>query len=392
MLKNRRLVMRVLITGGGTGGHLYPALAVADLIRESAPDCEIIFVGTGEGLESSVVPKAGYSFHRIAAGKWPRNISLGALRDLCLMGKGYLQGKGMLKEICPNAVFATGGYVSVPIGLAAASLRLPLFLHEQNSVPGMANKLLSRWAEVTFTTFLPDKGSFPSKAKLVHSGLPVRSKILKADPVQGYRYFGLDADTFTVLVTGGSRGARRINQVMLEVYREIGKGKAVLPPLQVIHLTGATEHQDFCQEIVQMGIYPDSIGKLIIKPYLEEMEYALVIADLVISRAGAATLAEVTALGVPAILIPYPFATADHQYHNARYLKSQGAAVLIQENELTPAALLREMVKLLDDSRLRQEMSERSRGIGRPEAGKLIAGILLNAGKKSLCTSAAGKT
>lgn len=384
--------MRVLITGGGTGGHLYPALAVAGLLRELDPDCEILFVGTGEGLESKVVPGAGYPFHQIAAGKWPRNISFKVLCTFTSLGKGYLQGVGIIKDFHPHAVFATGGYVSVPLGLAAASLRVPLFLHEQNSIPGMANKLLSRWAKVTFTTYLPNKGSFPLRAKLVHSGLPVRSEILKADRLKGFKYFGLDPNTLTVLVTGGSRGARRINQVMLEVYREICQGNAVLPPLQVIHLTGTTEYDQVCQKMVRMGINTHNIGKLVIKPYLKEMEYALRAADLVISRAGAATLAEVTALGVPAILIPYPFATGDHQYHNARYLECQGAAVLIPEDKLTPAKLLGEMEKLAGDYNLRQKMSGQSRQIGRPEAGELIAGILLNTGKKSLCTSTANKT
>jgi UDP-N-acetylglucosamine--N-acetylmuramyl-(pentapeptide) pyrophosphoryl-undecaprenol N-acetylglucosamine transferase len=250
----------------------------------------------------------------------------------------------------------------------------------------MANKLLSRRAEVTFTTFLPEKGSFPLRAKLVHSGLPIRSKILKADPLKSYKYFGLDPDIFTVLVTGGSRGARCINQVMLEVYQEICHGSAALPKLQVIHLTGVTEHRQFCQDMEHMGINTDDIGKLVIKPYLEEMEYALRVADLVISRAGAATLAEVTALGIPAILIPYPFATADHQYYNARYLERHGAAILIPEKELTPVKLLREIEKLAGDNDLRQKISGQSRRIGRPEAGELIAGILRNAGKKSLCT------
>lgn len=384
--------MRVLITGGGTGGHLYPALAVAGLLRKFDPDGDILFVGTGEGLESKVVPEAGYSFHKIAAGKWPRNISFKALSDLVLLGKGYLQGVGIIKEFHPHAVFATGGYVSVPLGLAAASLRVPLFLHEQNSIPGMANKLLSRWAKITFTTFPHDKGSFPSRAKIVHSGLPVRSEILQVDRLQGFRYFGLDPETFTVLVTGGSRGARRINQVMLEVYRKISLGNSVLSQLQVIHLTGSAEYRKFCQEMERMGLNTDKIGKLVIKPYLHEMEYALKVADLVISRAGAATLAEITALGIPAILIPYPFATGDHQYHNARYLESQGAAVLIPEKELTPAGLLKEIEKLAGDKNLREKMSRQSLRIGRPEAGELIVRTLLNVGKKSLCTSTASKT
>jgi UDP-N-acetylglucosamine--N-acetylmuramyl-(pentapeptide) pyrophosphoryl-undecaprenol N-acetylglucosamine transferase len=384
--------MRVLITGGGTGGHLYPALSVAGLLQELDNRCQILFVGTGEGLESRVVPERGYSFRQITAGKWPRKISFNGIRDLISLGKGYLQGVGIIKEFRPDVIFATGGYVSVPLGLAAATMRIPLFLHEQNSVPGMANKLLSRWAEVTFTTFNTDKGSFPLKAKLIHSGLPVRSEILKSDRREGLKYFGFKPNEFTLLVTGGSRGARRINLVMLEIYRQICQGKTKLAPMQVINITGANEYRQFCQDMVCMGINTDDIGKLVIKPYLEEMEYALNAADLVISRAGAATLAEVTALGIPAILIPYPFATGNHQYHNASYLESRGAATLIPEKELTSEVLLGEMEKLADDSTLRQKMSEQSRSIGALQAGELIASVLIDAGKKSHRTSWAGKT
>jgi UDP-N-acetylglucosamine--N-acetylmuramyl-(pentapeptide) pyrophosphoryl-undecaprenol N-acetylglucosamine transferase len=384
--------MRILITGGGTGGHFYPALAVADLLRELDPQGEILFVGTGDGLESQAAPAAGYAFRKINAGKWPRRVSWRALSDFASLGKGYLQGIGVLREFQPQAVFASGGYVSVPLGLAAASLRVPLFLHEQNSVPGMANKLLSRWAKVTFTTFPHDKGTFPLRAKLVHSGLPVRKKILQTDRVSGLKYFGLDPNLFTLLVTGGSRGARRLNQVMLEAYQRLFLGNSSLVQLQVIHLTGAAEYRPLCQQMDQMGINADKIGKIVIKPYLQEMEYALQAADLVICRAGAATLAEITALGLPGILIPYPFATGDHQYHNARYLERQGAAVLINEQELTPARLLAEIERLTGNRESLQEMSRRSLRIGRPQAGELIAHTLLDVAKKSLCTSKSSKT
>lgn len=384
--------MRVLITGGGTGGHLYPALSVAGLLQELDPHCQILFVGTSDGLESKVVPGAGYSFRQIKAGKWPRKVSFQGIRDLASLGKGYLQGVGIIREFRPDAIFATGGYVSVPLGLAAVTMQVPLFLHEQNSIPGMANKLLSRWAEVTFTTFQTDKGSFSDRAKLVHAGLPVRSEILKSDRSKGLQYFGFNPDIFTVLVTGGSRGARRINQVMLEVYHRICQGNTKLEPMQVIHLTGSNEYQSFCHNMDGMGINDHNIGKLVIKPYLEEMDCALNIADLVISRAGAATLAEVTAIGIPAILIPYPFATGDHQYHNASYLESRGAAILISEKKLTCDVLLGEMEKLAGDFSLRQKMAEHSRGIGCPKAGELIAGVLLDVGKKSHRTSRRDKT
>lgn len=383
--------MRLLITGGGTGGHLYPALAVAGLLRKMDPDGEILFVGTGEGLESRVVPKAGYSFYRIAAGKWPRKISIKALSSLASLGKGFLQGIRVINEFKPDAVFATGGYVSVPLGVAAAVLGVPLFLHEQNSVPGMANKLLSRWAKVLFTTFPLDKEPFSGRAKLNHVGLPVRSEILNTKREDGLRFFGLEPNILTLLVTGGSRGARRLNQVMLEVYGQICCDKS-FPKLQVIHLTGQAEYQRMCHQMESEGISAGKIGRLVIKPYLEEMEYALAAADLVISRAGAATLAEITTRGIPAVLIPYPFATGNHQYHNARFLKDQGAAVLIPENELTAARLFGELTKMVKRPDMRQKVAEQSRKIGRPKAGEFIADILFNVGKKSHCTSPVDKT
>lgn len=373
--------MRVLITGGGTGGHLYPALAVAGLLKDSDPQAEVLFVGTGEGLESTVVPGAGYPFCQVEAVKWPRKISPRIFGVFLSLGKGYLQGLKVIREFCPSAVFATGGYVSVPLGLAAAREGVPLFLHEQNSVPGMANKLLARWARTTFTTFPVPKGVFPAKARLIHSGLPVRKEVLAAERREGLRYFGLDGDRFTLLVTGGSRGARRLNQVMLDLYSEIAAGKTSLNGIQVIHLTGKDEYQTYCQSMDEMGISSAKVGKLVIKPYLEEMEYALAAADLVVSRAGAATLAEITARGIPAILVPYPFATGDHQYHNARSLEEEGAAVLIKESKLTPARLLREIDRIAGDPLLQRSLAEQSLRLGRPEASEVIVAALLQAAK-----------
>ncbi|KUK37026.1 MAG: UDP-N-acetylglucosamine--N-acetylmuramyl-(pentapeptide) pyrophosphoryl-undecaprenol N-acetylglucosamine transferase [Thermacetogenium phaeum] len=369
--------MRVLITGGGTGGHLYPALAVAGLLEEYVPSVEILFVGTGEGLESTVVPAAGYSFRRIAAVKWPRRLSFKVPGVFWGLGKGYLQGIKIIKEFRPDAVFATGGYVSVPVGLAAVRRGVPLFLHEQNAVPGMANRLLARWATVTFTTFPLRKETFPQKANSIHSGLPVRKEILRTERRDGLRYFGFDDDCFTLLVTGGSRGARRINIVMQEVYLKICAGETSLPGLQVIHLTGRDEYPAYCRMLSTKGICGAKIGKLVIRPYLDKMEYALAAADLVVSRAGAATLAELTARGLPAVLVPYPYATGDHQYHNARYLEETGAAVLIREEDLTAERLLREIGRIVGDRQLRKKMAEQSLRLGRPEAGEVIVRTII---------------
>ncbi len=374
--------MRVLITGGGTGGHLYPALAVADLLREKDPAGKILFVGTRTGLEGRVVPARGYPFREIAAVKWPRGISLRMVSFLISLGKGYRQGLNIIREFRPEVVFATGGYVSVPLVLAAARLKVPIFLHEQNSVPGLANKFLARWARVVFTTFPPRSRDFPPGKRVVYAGLPVRREILQTERSAGIKYFALDPAHPTLLIMGGSRGARRINETMLEIYQMIGRGQANLPFLQIIHITGRDEYEDFCKQMEQKGIKEDKIGKLVIKPYLEEMEYALASADLIISRAGAATLAEVTARGIPAILIPYPFATGNHQYYNALFLAEKGAAVLIPEKDLTPVSLLEHIEKLVFDPSLRAALGEQARRFGRPEAGEIIARAIMRSGYK----------
>ena len=371
--------MRVLITGGGTGGHLYPALAVAGVLKELDPGGQILFVGTEQGLESRVVPDRGFAFRPVDAVKWPRRLSAQALAFLPLLWRGYRQSLAVIREWRPHAVFATGGYVSVPLAMAAARLRIPIFLHEQNAVPGLANRLLSRWAHTVFLTFPAGNGKLSRRAKIIYSGLPVRREILKVTRQDGLNYFQLPADRPTVLVTGGSGGARRINQVMLEVYRQLAEGEQM--PLQFLHLTGRAEYAIFCQQMVEQGINEDKLGKIVIRPYLEEMEYGLAAADLMISRAGAATIAELTALGIPAILIPYPYAAGDHQYHNALSLVKEQAAVLIPESDLTPERMFEELRNLMGDGAGRQAMGQAARRLGRPQAGEIVARAILKTGR-----------
>lgn len=371
--------MRLLITGGGTGGHLYPGLAVAGLLKERDPAGMVLFVGTGSGLESYIVPREGYPFREISAVKWPRKIGPQVFGLFTSLGRGYLQGLKIIKEFRPQAVFATGGYVSVPLVLAAFRSGIPVFLHEQNAVPGLANRLLARWAQSVFTTFPPGDNLFPRRTKVIHTGLPVRKAILRVGRSDGLRHFGLSPDLTTLLITGGSRGARTINEVMLKIYVMISDRKVTLPSIQVIHLTGKDEYAGFCRQMAIKGIREEKIGKLVIEPYLEKMEFGLAAADLIISRAGAATLAEVTARGIPAVLIPYPFATGNHQYHNAFSLARKDAAVLISEQELTPESLFARIEKLVSSDRLRKEMGERCLSFGRPEAGEVIVRLLLGA-------------
>jgi UDP-N-acetylglucosamine--N-acetylmuramyl-(pentapeptide) pyrophosphoryl-undecaprenol N-acetylglucosamine transferase len=371
--------MRVLITGGGTGGHLYPALAVAGLLKEQDPGGKILFVGTGEGLEATVVPARGFSFRPLAAVKWPRRLSAQDVTVLPSLVRGYRQGLAVLRDWRPEAVFATGGYVSVPLVMAAARLSVPIFLHEQNAVPGLANRLLSQWANTVFVTFPDTGGKLGRRAKIIHSGLPIRQEILRVTRQEAHQFFDLSPEGLTVLVTGGSRGARRINEVMLDVYRILAEkqGDVHFASLQFIHLVGRTEYDSYCQQMAAKGINDALFGKIVIRPYLEEMEYGLAAADIMISRAGAATIAEMTALGIPAILIPYPYAAGNHQYHNAIHLARDQAAVMIPEPDLTPDRLLMQMERLFKDDGLREAMGQAARRFGKPQAGAIITQTIL---------------
>jgi UDP-N-acetylglucosamine--N-acetylmuramyl-(pentapeptide) pyrophosphoryl-undecaprenol N-acetylglucosamine transferase len=265
----------------------------------------------------------------------------------------------------------------VPLAMAAATMGVPVFLHEQNAVPGLANRLLSRWATTVFQTF-PEMGrKMAGRSRIIHSGLPIRQEIMKVNTLDGLKYFHLAPDVLTVLVTGGSGGARRLNEVMLGVYHILATTEH--RPLQFVHLTGRAEFDNFCRLMTDAGINEEKVGKIVIRPYLEEMGYGLAAADVMISRAGAATIAELTARGLPAILIPYPYAAGDHQFHNADYLVKMQAAVMIPESSLTPDRLFEELERLLGDAGLRKSIGNAARSLGRPQAGEIIARMILRA-------------
>ncbi len=370
--------MRVLITGGGTGGHLYPALAVARALKERDPQVKVGFVGTRAGLEKRVVPAQGLPFWEVPAARLPRRPGREMLSFPFVLASGYRAARSVVREFSPHVVFATGGYVSAPLVLAAARERVPVVLHEQNYVPGLANLLLGAFAAKICTTFPWQARLW--RGKVVHTGLPVRPEVLRAGRAEGAAFLGLRPDLLTLLVMGGSQGARRVNELMLAFYGHAARRGASLPSFQVIHLTGREQYAWVCAEARRRGIEAGKIGKLIIKPYLEEIWYALAAADLVVSRAGAATLAEVTVRGLPAVLIPYPHAAGNHQYHNALYLARSGAAVLLPEQEATPEVLVEVVGGQLRDAARRQEMGEKARAFSRPRAGEEIAGLVLGLG------------
>jgi len=356
--------MRILITGGGTGGHIYPALAIARGIREKYPGAEILYVGTAGGMEADIVPKEGYAFETVTVEGLPRKITPRALVTFGKLLKGIGQAFAVIKKFSPDAVIGTGGYVCGPVVLAAALRKIPTLIHEQNAYPGITNKLLARLVSRVMVTFPESIKYFPPKANITVTGLPVRPAVLTASRETGLKRLGLAGDKLTLLVFGGSRGARSINKAMVKVAKTYS-GRA---DLQILHVTGALGYEETLAELAAAGISLDKSGNIMVKPYLYNMEAALTTADLVVCRAGAATLAEITALGLPAILIPYPYAAENHQEYNARALADQGAAILIKDRDLDGDVLLKNLEKLLADRPALDYMAAAARALGRLQA------------------------
>lgn len=356
--------MRVILTGGGTGGHIYPALSIGRGLQERYPGVEILYVGTDRGLEADIVPKSGYKFKSVSVAGFKRSLSPKNIAVIWRAVKGYVQAANIIKSFKPTVVVGTGGYVCGPVVLAAARRGIPTLVHEQNAYPGVTNKILARFVSQVTVTFEDSVSYFPPRAVVKVTGLPVRPEFFQADRIKSLQTLGLDPGKFVILVFGGSRGARRINLAMVDVLKKYQGDQR----LQILHVTGQAGHEEYLTALQQAGISLVKDGNITIIPYLYNMPDALAAADLAICRAGAATLAEITALGRPAILVPYPYAAENHQEFNARALSDREAAILIRDAELTGEILVRQIENLLADRGKLVRMTGQSKELGRPRA------------------------
>lgn len=365
--------MRIIISGGGTGGHIYPAITIARAIA-GLTDCEILFVGTKTGLEADIVPKEGFAFATVDAGGLERRLTLANFRALFRAASGLFQSLALVRRFRPDLVIGTGGYVCGPVLLTASLLGVPTIIQEQNVIPGVTNRILARFVRKIAVGY-PEAGQFFGAGgdKVFVTGNPVRPAVLNATRQQGLAAFGLAADRLTLLVAGGSRGARTLNTAMVEVHRRFaGRGN-----LQILHVTGQNEYNNIVGLIRQAGIDIEKTGNITVVPYLYNMPEALAVADLAIFRAGAIGLAELTARGVPAVLVPYPYAAENHQEHNARVLEKSGAAVVIRDAELTGERLAAAVESLIGDRATLAAMAQASKALGRPEAAEAIARLAI---------------
>lgn len=355
--------MRVIVTGGGTGGHIYPALAIAKGILAHKPDTEILYVGTREGMEARLVPEAGIAFEGVSGQGLPRKISIDTLKVGGKSFKALWETKQILKKFKPDLVVGTGGYVSGPVVLTAALFGIPTLLHEQNALPGITNKILARFVRKVMVTFPESIAHFGVRQKVILTGLPVRPEIGTLSREKGSKCLGLRPDHLTLLVTGGSRGARSINQAMPVVLKHLESR----PDIQVIWATGKATYQETLESLKAQGIQWKRNNWRVFE-YLKDMPEALASADLFVGRAGATTLAEIMVAGKPGVLVPYPFAAENHQEFNARALEKKGVSCVILDKALTGETLWAMIQELMDKPEKLKTMAQAARRLGQPDA------------------------
>lgn len=354
--------LKILIAAGGTGGHVYPAIAIADALQKEYADVEFLFVGTKNHMEWEAVPRAGYDITSIWISGFHRQLTLKNLLFPVKLGTSLIQSLRIVRTFSPDVVISCGGYAAGPVGWVAAKRGYPLVIQEQNSFPGVTNRLLGKNADLIFTAFKDAENFFPQD-HIVLAGNPTRKSLTDTDPKQSYESFNLDPDEPTLLILGGSGGARSINEAMAEHIATLHDDMQ----LQIIWQCGERYYDRLREDIK-----PAHFENLVLVDFLHKMPEAYAVADLVVSRAGALSCSELALTGKPSILVPSPNVAGDHQTKNAESMVHEGAAELIADDQLreTLAGLVRQLIT--DQQRLK-EMQQAALKLARPEAAETIA-------------------
>jgi UDP-N-acetylglucosamine--N-acetylmuramyl-(pentapeptide) pyrophosphoryl-undecaprenol N-acetylglucosamine transferase len=362
--------VRVVIGTGGTAGHIFPALATAARLRDRL-GAEVLFVGRPEGQEARLVPAAGFDLQPVEALPFLRKLSPVLLRAPLAALRAARRSRAILRGA--DVVLGMGGYVSVPVSLAARSEGIPLVVHEQNAVPGLANRVAARWARAVALSFAESGRHFPRRASTVLTGNPVRDRVLQVrqrrDELrrEGLEELGLEADRRTVVAFGGSQGAVRVNGAVAGACGLLSSRA----DLQVLLLSGPA-NEEAARAAMPRG------GDLLVRVagFVERIELAYACADLMVTRAGATTIAEVSACGLPAVLVPYPYATGRHQEANARALERAGGATLIADADLSPDVLAERIEAVIDHGERLDAMRRGAASFGRPDAADALADLV----------------
>ena len=378
--------MRVLITGGGTGGHVNPALAIANTIKQNDHDAVIAYVGTKRGIENKLVPKAGYPMYYVDVKGIKRSLSPSNIKAAYLALTSPIKAKKIIREFKPDIVVGTGGYVSWPVVKAASQMGIPTALHESNAIAGVAVKMLQKSVDRIYLNFEKTGESLScDRAKLMKVGNPIRGGFSSMTREEARKKLGIpDKYKYVILSYAGSMGAEKVNDAVLCLMREF---TAKHPEVYHIHATGSIELELCTSQFKEMGL--DKCENIELCEYIYDMPVRMAAADITINRAGAMTISELAATGKCSIFIPSPNVAENHQYKNAKVLSDAGAAALFEEKELTDGAkpLIEEVEKLLSDEgdELRAERSEKIRQFAVSDANKLIYNDLVKlaqSGKK----------
>ncbi|EGL82174.1 UDP-N-acetylglucosamine--N-acetylmuramyl-(pentapeptide) pyrophosphoryl-undecaprenol N-acetylglucosamine transferase [Caldalkalibacillus thermarum TA2.A1] len=356
--------MKVIVSGGGTGGHIYPALSIIKEIKKHEPDSQFLYVGTANGLEADIVHKAGIPFRTIDITGFKRKISLHNLKTVYRFIKSTSLSKQIIKRFQPDIVIGTGGYVCGPVVYAASRLSIPTLIHEQNVIPGLANAFLARHVSAVAVSFEGSTEHFRSD-NLYVTGNPRASEVVEADGQKGRESLGIPPHKKVVLIVGGSRGAEAINRAFVEMSDNISQ----MSDCHFVYVTGQIHYSKVKEQLADRL---NNLTNLTVKPFIYNMPDVLAGTDLIVNRAGASFLAEITALGLPSILIPSPYVTNNHQEKNARWLEREGASKVILEKELTGQRLWNTLRELLDNEPLLDKMRKASLNLGKPEAANQI--------------------
>lgn len=359
--------MRLMISGGGTGGHIYPALALIKRLQERHLLDEVMYVGTEKGLEARIVRQAGIPFETVEVQGFRRKLTLDNFRTITKFQKSIKRARQLIKEFQPDIVVGTGGYVCAPVVYAASRMHIPTLIHEQNSVAGLSNKFLAHYVDRIAYVFPEVAHQFSEKKKLVQTGNPRAQEVSTLKPQGMLADLGLRVDLPTLLIVGGSRGAEPLNKAMIAAIPEFSEKS-----YQVLFITGRALYDQV----------EDNVGPLTEKsnikivPYLDNLSQLLPEISVLCGRSGATTLAEITALGIPSILVPSPYVTHDHQNKNADYLVSNYAAILLPEVELNGRSLVAAADHILLDSDVWQQMHQAALKLATPDASDQLIKVL----------------
>ena len=362
--------MKVIIAAAGTGGHINPGIAIANKIKKEEPNSQIIFIGTNRGLENDLVPRAGYELKKIQAYGFDRQISFDNLKKMYKTFRSIGEAKKIIEEFKPDVVIGTGGYICVPVGIAAQKKKIPIVLHESNAFPGIAIKILSKKADAILLGFEDAKARIPKAKNIVVTGTPTKVKHLDISDnkkVQLLKEIGLKQNMPIVLCFGGSQGAKSINESLIQIITKQKNNN-----YQLIWAAGPAQFEKVKEQLKKHQMDIEHLENSKIVPYIYNMEEIMNMVDLVVCRSGAMTITEISNVGKPAIFIPFPFATENHQEYNAKVLEKVDSAKIILDKNLTADLLNETIESMVKDERKLKEMGERARNISIPDVEERI--------------------